>query len=133
MDFDQLLFGLILGLLMIFSINWIYFFDWTNLIGWLVNIIAPEKEVKGLKENFELRENTVYKLHIKKWKKRFLLSPALFTIVFIITTFIFKNLLISYFASLITVCYVVYGFLANKEIKEKKEIIGLIKKEKRNK
>lgn len=130
MDFKEVLPSLLLGILLTFVLNWIYFFDWTNLIGKLVKVFAPQKEIKEIEKNLQLRESETYRVHIKKWKKKFLLSPLLFALVFLLTAVIFDNLLVSYFSSLITVGIVVYGFLVNKEMKEKKKIIDLIHKEK---
>ena len=124
MNFQQIMFCIVLSLFMIFLLNWIYFFNWDGLIDKLVGLIAPKKCLKEIEINRKIREQEVFKSHIKKWKKIFLIHPLTFVVVFFIIAAVTRELLIAYFCGLIVI-FILYGVLCNKENHERKKIINV--------
>lgn len=121
MNLNSLIFGLIMGLFMTFTLNWIYFFDWLGLLGKLLHIIAPSKKDKEIEENQQRRKGERYKNHQRKWKAIFLLAPATFSTVFLIASFIARSPLAAYFCGLI-VTVIEYGVLSTMEEKRRNEL-----------
>lgn len=125
MNYQMIIYCIILSLVMFLALNWIYFFDWVGLIGKLVKIIAPQKKVREIELNQKLREHEKFKMHIKKWKKIFLIHPVSFTMVFLILIFAIRKMLIAYFCGLIVIL-IEYGILCNKEKNEREKIKFLL-------
>ena len=105
MGHKEIQFGLFLGVLLVFCINWIYFFDWTGMLGWIYRRIAPDKPLKEFEDNRKLRKSKAYKGHLRKWKLIFLLVPALFAAVYLLFAFITKKSMGAFLCALLAVLF----------------------------
>ena len=124
---DAIIFVYLLSILMLLFINWVYFFDWMQLIGGIAHLLYPNKVIKEIEDARILRKNDALKKHLRKWKVRFLLVPISFTVVFWAFSALTAKVLISYFLGLIFVV-VAYGVMSKREAAERENVIkGIIK------
>lgn len=116
---ELLLFTLLLGMIMFCILNFTYFFDWLNLIGIIVKIINPNKQIPEIENNNKIRNDPRYKTHRKKWIKIFFVLPIIYFLVTLTVTLIFKNTFFAFFIGVI-VTAVTYSFFIKKETNERK-------------
>jgi len=106
-------------MIMFCILNFTYFFDWLNLIGIIVKIINPNKQIPEIENNNKIRNDPRYKTHRKKWIKIFFVLPIIYFLVTLTVTLIFKNTFFAFFIGVI-VTAVTYSFFIKKETNERK-------------
>ncbi len=121
MNNESMSFGLILSVFLLLCLNWIYFFNWLGLIGWIVSVIAPTKKVKEIEDERLFRKTKVFKKHQRKWKLRFFIAPVSFAVIYLVLSYITKHIIVSYFGSMFIII-AVYRMLVKYETKERKEL-----------
>ena len=124
---ETMLFVLLLSVLMLLFLNWVYFFDWLQVVGWIVFRISPKKVVKEIENERTLRQCITFKRHLRKWKVRFLIVPISFSVVFLTFSALTDKLLASYFGGMVFVL-IAYGIISKHETAERKSIINTIEK-----
>ena len=127
MDFDVFLFVLVSGSLLFVTLNWVYFHDWMRFVGFFLKIIAPDQTYNQIEKEKTIRRHPLFKNHQKKWKKNFLIVPLAFDVVFVVLSFLLKNLLAAFFLGAIVATFL-YGTLEKKEKCEQTNIVKIITK-----
>ena len=122
MDYDAMLLGLVLGVLMLLFLNWVYFFNWYQLIGWIVSLLNPKLTVKEIEDERNKRRSESYKKYLQKWRIRFLLVVVAFSLVYLMICFLTQGLLAAYFSGLLA-ALIAYGILAKKESKARERLL----------
>ena len=123
---NTMLFTLLLSVLMLLFLNWVYFFDWMRLIGWLASLMSPDKTVKEIEDERKLRQDVRLKKHLRKWKLRFLIVPISFTAIYSVLSILTEQLLLAYLGSLIA-AVIAYGVVSKYETTERNCVINKIK------
>lgn len=121
MSMDDITFGLTLGVLLHFGINWVYFFDCNKLIGKLLRLMAPNKVFKEIEDERILREKKEFKAHQRKWKIRFLIVPVIYAVSYLVFALVTHQIILAFFFGVI-VALVAYEILGRKETRERKKI-----------
>lgn len=126
MDFQAFSFIILWGSLLFLTLNWVYFYDWMRFIGFFLKIIAPNVTNKDIEKEKFIRNHPHFKAHQRKWKKKFLIVPFIFDVVFAVLTFLLNNLLAAFFLGAIAATFF-YNALCKKEKREQTAIVKVIR------
>ena len=128
MDFDTMIFSIIMSLFVLIGMNIIYFIEVSVIFEFFFKMFFPKKIIKEFEEDRRIRINIKYKNHKKKWRKIYLINYLVYFVALFIFMIVFGDFMASSFAAFLIII-VSFGVFSKKETIAKNIVIKEINSE----
>ena len=128
MDFDTMIFSIIMSLFLLIMLNIAYFIEASAIFEFFFKLLFPKKTTKEIEEDRRIRSNIKYKNHKKKWRKIYLINYLVYFVALFIFMIVFGDFMASSFAAFLIII-VSFGVFSKKETIAKNIVIKEINSE----